>query len=1417
MSAGLSKQPTQRRQINWKRFWCPLGAGINCGDDGRGFLADPEGEYGEGTNPNVREIETLIPEAGPLILHGDPGIGKTHEFQRLKSIFQSLGGPSLVLALTFRLHISNVQEFRQRTVESDLWQAWKSGHGVLTLMIDGIDEGLIRIPTFISALHGLLEEESVERLRLILTCRSAEWPESQGNDLLGLWPRPEEKPRPIYELCPLRFKDVQLAAETLAIDAEQLGNAIWQAQAIGLATRPVTLFMLLDEFPKNGNLPSSHRELYRRGTLKLVGEVDPGRLEILRSTRGSATGATIEERFRAAQRLAALLLCCGKRAIRHREDSDNSEGEHALQITQVFETGSQPTVAAGIEALESALFTSVGQERFGFAHQTFAECLGSMQLGELLFSQVRRLLMQRDEAGEHVVPQLLELAAWTAGSHKEFRQHLLQSDPTALLHCDASVLSDEAKHQLVEAILSGAKAGHILDDYHLYRFFHTLKHPGIGAQLRPYIVDKTGGPDSRSIAIEIAERCLLSELSDDLFAVVKEETGTLKESAAEALCEVLPANRLAELVPLARGETGDDPKQSIRGHTLKRLIPVHWSVSDALPHIQAKADDRYYGSYHRFLGFELPKHLRVEDVPCILEWLRNNLGVLDSLSARKKFAQRALELALQELDRDEVAQPFTQLWTDLAAQYLTSTLADLLGLKKRLAEDVPLRRKVVSLLLNAHLPEGLDVWSLFYGLNIVASPDDFEWLLTQVRVVAPAAQKAWASLIETHVHDPQLRVPCWDKFLDCLAEVPALQRKFEWLRAWDLDEALARDRKATFLHDKHRRESFQQHKDRRNQEPRPIREDALEQARNNPTRAWYRLWHILHWGDDPQATVFLSRVDVESYEGWSLLTDGEKGLARNCAREFLLHCPEDTESWEPGSEASLCCTAAIWLLRNDLLNDRELAQAVSDRWIRLFGAFHYNDDHGAEELFSLLDQLDHKRALAAMMADIERDRPHIKRPFAIRVGKKCWDRRYDQALQQYAETLTDPKSFYETIDEWRDMSPNAAGEYALERLSQVVCAMDETYPISLMLVICAAILSQPVRAFQAVKDLLGRDPALAESVWSLVFHDIDTKDDQWWKAWREEEMADLYLHLVEVLPRTGDPDHDDGAIAPRTSAAWARDRIPGRIVAFSTREACHSLLHLIQMLPGQVRSLRWSYRQALTQCRRNEWCPPEVADVLKLVKNASARLIISEQDLQEAIGESLERYQRHLTHATLPAVVELWNQMPVEKKRKRELEPKDEKALQHSVARWLRDDLESTRGIIANCEVEPRLGSFTDIYVNSLRQGRQGTFEKMTGVIEVKGGWHPDVKSAMHTQLVDGYLRRNGLIAGIYLVGWFVCDACPEAGNHTGVKTLDEARRWFAKEVQRYDGKGELEMVSSVVLDCRWPQVSPSWLESMME
>lgn len=108
-------------------------------------------------------------------------------------------------------------------------------------------------------------------------------------------------------------------------------------------------------------------------------------------------------------------------------------------------------------------------------------------------------------------------------------------------------------------------------------------------------------------------------------------------------------------------------------------------------------------------------------------------------------------------------------------------------------------------------------------------------------------------------------------------------------------------------------------------------------------------------------------------------------------------------------------------------------------------------------------------------------------------------------------------------------------------------------------------------------------------------------------------------------------------------------------------------------------------------------------------------------------------------------------------------QPKDEESLSDYIKAHLEDDLVE-RGLVVNREVvviSSRTalkdeGERLDLLVQFNSKGiSSGAAQMLQVVIEVKGQWNSEVKTAMEAQLCGRYLAKPTLDYGIYLVGWF--------------------------------------------------------------
>jgi hypothetical protein len=1388
-----------RITVPWHRFWVPLGAVIHCGDSENGFLTDPEDEYGKHANPNLARLVNILPETGALVLCGEPGIGKSTELASIRASVEEHEGCCWII---FR-EIADSAQFKWQTVEAAAWQAWRAGTERLTLVVDGVDEGLLRIPNFLNDLTALLRNEPLDRLRLILACRTAEWPVETGRALLALW---TSKTREcIYELCPLRRKDADDAARAMDCDPKAFLQAVWERKAIALAARPVTLFFLLEEFREHAGLPATHRELYERGTANLAREVDPARLELLRALRKTEARVSDADRLRAAQRLATLLLLSGRSAVRLSGAAFSSALEHDLLLDTAGDGSSSITASALEEAVESALFTSLGERRFGFVHQTFAECLGAQHLALLPTIQLRRLLCQRDVREEHVIPQLAELAAWLAGMHPEFCEHLLRIEPEVLLRSDVAQLQGSLKTRLVAAILKGAKDEKIFDRRGFDRFFDGLKHPGLVDQLRPIIADRNAGYVARRIAFDIASHCRLSELIDDLLALVKNasEDQHLRDRAAYALEDIVPSEKLHLLEPLARGEVGNDNDDSIRGCALRRLVPERWKIRDALPFLRPPRNENLIGAYHLFLEYEAPKVLEDADVVPVLKWLADHTGCFDCLHPTSKLAVAAVARSAQLLDDPPVADAFVQLWRQLGTDHITHLVANADEIASAFTENREARRQFVSAFLRHPQLQRHDIYHLRHDIPFLRDAADLDWLLNELPSIPRERRPAWVQAIASLTWNPEITTPCWDNLLERIKEIPELASEFAWMRAWKIDEPEARKAKAEWLRRRRTERKMSQYRDRwARSDRRPKIVQALEEARAGEKDAWLHLWFQLSH-DCERGKERPWSADVMAYPGWAHLTYGQRQLCRLAARRYLIQNARKAEGYPQNCHGALAGAAALWLCFYDVERDPTLRSVVAGSWINLLAHQLSSDDQPRQRIFALLYGLNPGRTTQVMLEDARQDSISHQHLFAFRNARCCWDASLSDAAEVFLDGLENSHLVISGIQEWFAVDGSAAAAYAVKFLQRCAPAGD-AYPIGLRTALVMALQIAPMQALPIAEPMFKQDSSLARSVWASVCYHLDMDRGDILAEFDEQRLADLYMNLSELFPKDEDPPQPGGTVTPRMTVARIRDIIPSIIASRATEAGCRELLRLTIVVPKQATWLRWIYRDAVTNIRRNLWQPPSPEVVRSMLEQRRARMLGSDDDLSELVQESLARLQTRLTGQALPSVEDLWLWEGGGLKRKN-FRPKDEEALSDYITRWLAEDIGPKAGVVVNREVQPRRGARTDVIVEATIAGPEGDFDKLTVVIEVKGCWHDAARTGLRSQLVDGYLRPHGWRCGIYLVGWFVCPQWENAENNLESSTPAEAAQELHALRAEFDGTASEFRVDTCVLDCALP------------
>jgi len=225
-------------------------------------------------------------------------------------------------------------------------------------------------------------------------------------------------------------------------------------------------------------------------------------------------------------------------------------------------------------------------------------------------------------------------------------------------------------------------------------------------------------------------------------------------------------------------------------------------------------------------------------------------------------------------------------------------------------------------------------------------------------------------------------------------------------------------------------------------------------------------------------------------------------------------------------------------------------------------------------------------------------------------------------------------------------------------------------------------------------------------------------------------------------------------------------------------DALRKLAHSLPSLPW----LEFVTADADRQRLRRTWKGVDPSTLFAMADSRRPRFVESPQQLLDRIVESLQRLETRL-HGDTPAVPDLWDGD----------RPKDEDHLSNYLKRYLSDDL-NQQGIIANREVQIRKGEFTDIHVDAVRRANRGDpLDIVTVILEAKGCWNKDLKTAMRDQLRDRYLKENQCSHGLYVVGWYLSGRWTKEDYRlaqTPKLRLEEARQLFDAQAAEFSVDG---------------------------
>lgn len=1348
----------------WPRFWTRPGDNI---DDG--FFADASSILGEGGD--AAQLSELLNDPC-IVLLGEPGLGKTHAIDDAVAELRRSGNRVHEVALGA---YEDGESLIGAIVDSVAWRTWRASDDVLFLFLDALDEALLHVKAIhkrlIIELKGVGEE--IARLRLRISCRSAEWLPDFGDQLRDVFSAPDAPRR--LALAPLRAADVAAAARAEGLEPERFLNEIEERGLQGLAAFPLTLRMMIDVAASDeGALPRTRSQLFDRAILRLAEEHDAGR-------RRELTGRALHvgKRVFVAERIAAAMVLAGKAAIDAALAATSGGDLTVRELAGFSEHDPEAAGAASFnvgveevqEVLATALFVDLGAGRLTFAHRSLAEYLAARYLAHhhMDADQIMSLLASADDPGGRLIPQLREVAAWTATLDHDVLAEVLDREPELLLRADGLTFGDESRARVVSSLLTEETAMHVdRYDRRIRGAFADLAHPGITDQIRDALRPSHSIP-VRQMAFTLAQATAIRELQRDLvaFAFNAEEPAYLRDDAVWSLKDYADAQTRLALVPLATERIDDDVDDEIKGQALAATFPFVLGIADALRALTPPRNEYLMGAYRAFVARDLPQAIQVDDLPVALAWAKSvprDHGARDLLSS---LTDDILAAAWPHLDDEAIRAAVLAVIGPRLSQH-----HELLG-SSHSAGDIRTfreqrgRRLLVADLLDAAAEE-IDPRCVYWSRPPLVLDEDYPWVVEQLRhALGGRAEPAWAALAGWMFAPETCDIEEMFELAGMSAAFAA--RTEQWRTSADVRDGGAR------ISAEPRQEAPPADAPDMDR----VIEDCLEAIQDGDLDSWWQLNVALIFG--PRGRNNGAReieADITRLAGWIRADDSVRTRILAAARAYLDYAPPDPDGWIAkdtiNRPAFAGYRALLLLARHRPAQLEALDVGTWTRWMPIIVAYPRSSGIDDERFDDVLITVAARRAPDVLVHWISRmiDVQNARGEGHLFVLSRLRHVTVSGLIEALALKLTTPELTAiarADLAEFgmREDAPRFLPSVAKLLTPDAICRDRD----AARLIAAAAFARAPAASWLLIENLFVSDPDLGKEVFEKVAYDAD--------ADLASELDDGSLHrlldwLFESFPPASDPPLAPGAsfVSPREEAGHRRDRLLSVLAGRGTDEAVAHIDALALKFPSYGMMLR---KRDAREARLARWTAPEPRHVIQLAQSNDARIVLSDAHLQQALMASLRRIERRLQESSPPASRELWNTSGAPT-------PKSEEEL----STWLRGRLQEDlviggRVIGRELEIRPNKtgrgrGESVDIAVFAPVGADVESATTASVTIEVKGCWHAKVRSAMKSQLVNRYLTGTGTTHGIYVVFWF--------GAENWLKT-DSRRRRCVRDAQR--------------------------------
>ncbi len=893
--------------------------------------------------------------------------------------------------------------------------------------------------------------------------------------------------------------------------------------------------------------------------------------------------------------------------------------------------------------------------------------------------------------------------------------------------------------------------------WRLRNSYRKLNHPFLLCQLEEALNSTTLPEEAKIEALHIIKETRLWGLLPKLTQIALTETlsTNYREEAADLIAEYGDDVLKAQLRPLALEPCATDPENELRAAGLKACWPKFLTAKELFSSLVE--DDNSISDYGEFLSDHLINNLAIEDLPIALAWAGEQPESHNyPRDPYQGLISRIFEKSVPHLDNPVTLDAFCEAIIKRLRKHDFGTGGNVEYFNHRFSSNPQLRHMLLEGIA-AHIIDPSRDTLLFtrWGIKI-AIPEDIEWLAERVR------QSQSVGLRKTFSHAIRwLFRPNNSTTIDTILTTAEVSLELKeamgaWLEPCILASENSQKAKTEFYQEREFTAKYANPRSVKPISPLPSAhiDTLLDLFEAGDIDAW---WKLLNWtqaNDDGTQVQKNYRMDIREFPGWKNASEIRKGRMLQAAKQYVIFGDQNIDEWFHKKNITYFpATAGVRAL---VLLQEEAPD--------IYASFKHSEWARWTATILHLPAYDETEAYRELVTASLRHSPGE----VVRWVIKCIEnenRYYDSLMVLHKLPIPFPptlRSVLLTLVTDRKLKAGCTCEI----LSRLI----EQNDVEAIRYVRSIMPKRPPKCKKERKFIIALAPLLLEhgnnDDWKNI-RSLITVDNTFGKALFEgcwfdnhrqdsppvlrnltaSDLSHLWEWMLCQYPMEDDPNRSrGGTVTTRWAMANLRDGILSRLAKSGTIEACEELLRLVDAHPN-VKGLPYILGHARDEMRRNTWTPPSPEIFFKMTENTRNRLVQNSDQLLEVVCETINDLQGKL-HGETPAAPFLWDGD----------KPKEEEKLSD----WIKIELDSIfrhQGIILGREVQIHLKDRTDIHIDAVTQdAKTKAFDRIKVIIEVKGCWHPEIKTAMQTQLIERYLTHNDCTHGIYLVGWYMCD-----------------------------------------------------------